>query len=82
MRITGAETEIDQIKDDGKIERETNLDGRGPSQIGQNDTFLTPLLSHCRLPLIFCTDVSKKRGRDAHYSRLERGKTAHARLRF
>ncbi len=26
--------EIDKIKDDGKIERETNLDRRGPSQIG------------------------------------------------
>jgi hypothetical protein len=32
--FTGAETEIDKIKDDGKIERETNLDRRGPSQIG------------------------------------------------
>jgi hypothetical protein len=29
-----AETEIDKIKDDGKIERETNLNRRGPSQIG------------------------------------------------
>jgi hypothetical protein len=26
--------EIHKIKDDGKIERETNLDRRGPSQIG------------------------------------------------
>jgi len=32
--FTGAETEIDQIKDDGKIERETILDRRGSSQIG------------------------------------------------
>jgi hypothetical protein len=32
--FTGAETEIDKIKDDGKIERETNLDRRGPNQIG------------------------------------------------
>jgi hypothetical protein len=32
--FTGAETEIGKIKDDGKIERETNLDRRGPSQIG------------------------------------------------
>ncbi len=32
--FTGAETEIDKIKDDGKIERETNLDRRGPRQIG------------------------------------------------
>jgi hypothetical protein len=32
--FTGAETEIHKIKDDGKIERETNLDRRGPSQIG------------------------------------------------
>ncbi len=32
--FTVAETEIDKIKDDGKIERETNLDRRGPSQIG------------------------------------------------
>jgi hypothetical protein len=31
--FTGAETEIHKIKDDGKIERETNLDRRGPSQI-------------------------------------------------
>jgi len=27
-------TEIDKIKDDGKIERETNIDRRSPSQIG------------------------------------------------
>ncbi len=26
--------EIDKIKDDGKIERETNLNRRGPRQIG------------------------------------------------
>jgi hypothetical protein len=32
--FTGAEMEIHKIKDDGKIERETNLDRRGPSQIG------------------------------------------------
>jgi hypothetical protein len=32
--FTGAETEIRKIKEDGKIERETNLDRRGPSQIG------------------------------------------------
>ncbi len=32
--LTGAETEIHKIKDDGKNERETNLDRRGPSQIG------------------------------------------------
>ena len=32
--FTGAETEIHKIEDDGKIERETNLDRRGPSQIG------------------------------------------------
>ena len=32
--FTWAETEKHEIKDDGKIERETNLDRRGPSQIG------------------------------------------------
>jgi hypothetical protein len=32
--FTGAEREIHKNKDDGKIERETNLDRRGPSQIG------------------------------------------------
>jgi hypothetical protein len=32
--LHGAETEIDKIKDNGKIERETNLDRRGPKQIG------------------------------------------------
>ena len=32
--FTGAETEIDKIKDDGKIYRETNPDRRGPRQIG------------------------------------------------
>ncbi len=32
--FTGAETEKHKIKDDGKIERETNLDHCGPSQIG------------------------------------------------
>jgi hypothetical protein len=32
--FTGPETEKHEIKDDGKIERETNLDRRGPSQIG------------------------------------------------
>ncbi len=32
--ITGAETEISKIKDDSKIDRETNLDRRGLSQIG------------------------------------------------
>ena len=32
--FTGAETEIHKIKDDGKTERETNLDRRGLSQIG------------------------------------------------
>jgi hypothetical protein len=30
----GAQTEIDKIKDDDKIERETNIDRRGPSRIG------------------------------------------------
>ena len=49
--FTGAETEMHKIKDDDKIEREMNLDRRGPSQMGQFDTFQTPLLSHCRLPL-------------------------------
>ncbi len=32
--LLGAETEIRKIKDDGKIERETNLDRRGLRQIG------------------------------------------------
>jgi hypothetical protein len=32
--FTGAETEIPKIKDDSKIKRQTNLDHRGPSQIG------------------------------------------------
>jgi hypothetical protein len=32
--FTGAETEIRKIKDDSKIKRQTNLDRRGPSQIG------------------------------------------------
>jgi hypothetical protein len=32
--LYGAETEIRKIKDDGKIERETNLDRHSPSQIG------------------------------------------------
>jgi hypothetical protein len=32
--FTGAETEMHKIKDDDKIERGTNLDRRGPSQIG------------------------------------------------
>jgi hypothetical protein len=32
--FTEAETEIHKIKEDGKIERETNLDRRGPSRIG------------------------------------------------
>jgi hypothetical protein len=32
--LLGLETEIDKIKDDDKIERETNLDRLGPSQIG------------------------------------------------
>jgi hypothetical protein len=32
--FTGAETEIDKIKEDSKIDRETHLDRRGPSGIG------------------------------------------------
>ena len=32
--FTGAEPEIDKIKDDGKIEGETNPDRHGPRQIG------------------------------------------------
>jgi hypothetical protein len=32
--FTGAETEIHKIKDDSKIDREKNIDRRGPSQIG------------------------------------------------
>jgi hypothetical protein len=32
--FTGAETEIHKIKDDSKIEREKNMDRRGPRQIG------------------------------------------------
>ncbi len=32
--FTGAETEIDQIKDDSKIDIEKNIDRRGPRQIG------------------------------------------------
>jgi hypothetical protein len=32
--FTGAETEIHKIKDDSKIDRENNIDRRGPSQIG------------------------------------------------
>ncbi len=32
--FTGAETEIDKIKDDSKIYREKNIDRRGPRQIG------------------------------------------------
>ncbi len=40
--ITGAETEIRKIKDDSKIDRETNLDRRGPSQIGTDWHFPDP----------------------------------------
>ncbi len=32
--FTGAETEIHQIKDNSKINREKNIDRRGPRQIG------------------------------------------------
>jgi hypothetical protein len=32
--LTGAEMEILKIKEDSKIKRQTNLDRRGPSQIG------------------------------------------------
>ncbi len=32
--FTGAETEIQKIKDDSKIDGEKNIDRRGPSQIG------------------------------------------------
>jgi hypothetical protein len=32
--FTGAETEIDKIKEDSKIDREKNIDRRGPRQIG------------------------------------------------
>jgi hypothetical protein len=32
--FTGAETEIDKIKDDSKIDREKNINRRGPRQIG------------------------------------------------
>ncbi len=32
--FTGVETEIDKIKDDSKIDREKNIDRRGPRQIG------------------------------------------------
>jgi hypothetical protein len=34
--FTGAETEIDKIKDDSKIDREKNMDRRGPRQTGIN----------------------------------------------
>jgi hypothetical protein len=45
------ETEIDKIKDDGKIDRETNLDCRGPRQIGTVRRIPDPQFSHCPLPL-------------------------------
>ena len=32
--FTGAETEIHKIKDDSKINKEKNIDRRGPRQIG------------------------------------------------
>jgi hypothetical protein len=32
--FSGAETEIDKIKDDSKIYSEKNIDRRGPRQIG------------------------------------------------
>jgi hypothetical protein len=32
--FTGAETELDKIKDDSKIDREKNIDWRGPRQVG------------------------------------------------
>jgi hypothetical protein len=32
--FTGAETEIDKIKDDSKIEREKNINRHGPRKIG------------------------------------------------
>jgi hypothetical protein len=32
--FTGAETEIHKIKDDSKIDREKNIDRRGPRQNG------------------------------------------------
>ncbi len=45
-----AEAEIDQIKDDSKIEREKNI-AAVLAKLGQIDTFPTPLLSGCGLPL-------------------------------
>jgi len=50
--FTGAETEIDKIKDDSKINRETNIDRRGQRHI-VNVWQLSdhPLLSRYRLPL-------------------------------
>jgi hypothetical protein len=41
--FTGAEAEIDKINDDSKINRETNLDHRGPSQIGTGNRFRQPM---------------------------------------
>jgi hypothetical protein len=40
ISFTGAETEIDKIKDDSKIKRETNLDRHG----------LRPIPNVCHLP--------------------------------
>ncbi len=42
---------MDKIKDDGKIERETNLDHRGPSQIRTDWHIPDPPTFYCRLPL-------------------------------
>jgi hypothetical protein len=49
--FTGAETEINKIKDDGKIKRRKNLYRRGPRQFLSFATFPTPLHSRYRLYL-------------------------------
>ena len=50
--FTGAETEIHKIKDDGKLREKRTSIAAVRAKLGQFDTFQTPLLSHCRLPLI------------------------------
>jgi hypothetical protein len=49
---TGAETEIDKIKDWAKLREKRTSIAAVRAKLGQNDTFLSSVLSHCRLPLI------------------------------
>jgi hypothetical protein len=55
--FTGAETEINKIKDNSKIKREKNLDRRGPRTFA---TLKIPILSPYRLPLMFFVNLCYK----------------------